>query len=71
MNIAIFGCGYVGGTTADWLESQGHSVFRIDPKHHPMTDKDEALMECSHVIIAVPISSYTRIKDDYLKVGLI
>ena len=54
MNIAIFGCGYVGGTTADWLESQGHSVFRIDPKLHPMTDKDEALMECTHVIIAVP-----------------
>ncbi len=60
MNIAIFGCGYVGGTVADWLESQGHSVFRIDPKLHPMTDKDEALMECSHIIIAVP----TPMRDD-------
>ena len=54
MNIAVFGCGYVGGTVADWLESQEHTVYRIDPKLYPMTDKDEALMECSHVIIAVP-----------------
>ena len=54
MKIAVFGCGYVGGTVADWLESQEHTVYRIDPKLYPMTDKDEALMECSHVIIAVP-----------------
>ena len=54
MNIAIFGCGYVGGTVADWLESHHHTVFRIDPKLHPNTDEAQALMECSHIIIAVP-----------------
>ena len=54
MKIAVFGCGYVGGTVADWLESQEHTVYRIDPKLYPMTDKEEALMECTHVIIAVP-----------------
>jgi len=53
-NIAVFGCGYVGGTTADWLEAQGHSVYRIDPKLYPMTDKLEALVECEYVVIAVP-----------------
>ncbi len=54
MNIAVFGCGYVGGTVADWLESQKHTVYRIDPKLYPDTDVAQALMECSHIIIAVP-----------------
>jgi len=54
MKIAVFGCGYVGGTVADWLESQEHTVYRIDPKLYPMTDKDDALLKCTHVIIAVP-----------------
>ena len=54
MNIAVFGCGYVGGTVANWLESQKHTVYRIDPKLYPDTDVAQALMECSHIIIAVP-----------------
>ena len=31
-DILVIGCGYVGGTIADWLERKGHSVVRIDPK---------------------------------------
>ena len=31
-DILVIGCGYVGGTIADWLERNGHSVVRIDPK---------------------------------------
>ena len=55
MNIAIFGCGYVGGTVADWLESHSHNVYRIDPKLYPMTDKDDALLKCTHAV------SYTHL----------
>ena len=33
--IAVFGCGFVGGTVADFLEQGGVEVIRVDPKLYP------------------------------------
>ena len=52
--IAVFGCGFVGSTTADWLEEQGHSITRVDPKLYPDVDPLQAVIDCSHIIICVP-----------------
>lgn len=53
--IAVFGCGFVGGTTADFLEgSGGYEVIRVDPVHHPDQDPKEAAEKADGVIICVP-----------------
>ena len=53
--IAIFGCGFVGGTVADYLEKYTeHDVIRIDPVRYPENNKEEALEKASGVVIAVP-----------------
>lgn len=53
-DIAVFGCGFVGSTTADWLEEQGHNITRVDPKLYPDVDPLQAVLDCSHIIICVP-----------------
>ena len=53
--IAIFGCGFVGGTVADYLEQYTeHDVIRIDPARYPENDKDEAIATADGFVIAVP-----------------
>lgn len=54
MNIAVFGCGFVGGTVADFLEQKAVTVVRVDPRLYPETDPYEAVMNSDGVIICVP-----------------
>ena len=68
--IAVFGCGFVGGTVADFLENGlGYyskrekerlwnvEVTRVDPKLYPDTDPTEAIMNTDGIIICVPTPS--------------
>ena len=50
MNIAVIGCGFVGGTVAEFLESHLVNVWRIDPKLYPSTK----IVDCDAYIICVP-----------------
>ena len=50
MNIAVIGCGFVGKTVAEFLESHLVNVWRIDPKLYPSTK----IVECDAYIICVP-----------------
>lgn len=53
--IAIFGCGFVGGTVADYLEKYTeHDVIRIDPVRYPENDKEDAKVKADGFVIAVP-----------------
>jgi UDPglucose 6-dehydrogenase len=52
--IAVFGCGFVGGTTADFLEETGSTVIRVDPVKYPDQDPLVALKKADGVVIAVP-----------------
>jgi UDPglucose 6-dehydrogenase len=53
--IAVFGCGFVGGTVADYLEKYtDHNVIRIDPVRYPENDKEEAKAKADGFVIAVP-----------------
>tara|TARA_B100001175_G_scaffold103067_1_gene87449 strand:- start:1378 stop:2121 length:744 start_codon:yes stop_codon:yes gene_type:complete len=50
MNIAVIGCGFVGETVAEFLESHLVNVWRIDPKLYPSTK----IVDCDAYIICVP-----------------
>lgn len=53
MNIAIVGCGFVGGTVANFLEANGINVLRVDPKYYELTLTD-AVAEADGVIMCLP-----------------
>lgn len=53
-HVAVFGCGFVGSTVADYLESQGHQITRIDPKFGGGPDPYDAIMDSDGIIICVP-----------------
>jgi len=55
--IAVFGCGFVGGTVANYLEKTNKKVIRVDPKLYPEQDPLEAILEADGVVIAVPTPS--------------
>ena len=55
--IAVFGCGFVGGTVADFLEQGGVEVTRVDPKLYPNTNPTEAIMNTDGIVICVPTPS--------------
>lgn len=55
--IAVFGCGFVGGTVADFLIASGIDVVKVDPKLYPDNDPQEAVFESDGVIICVPTPS--------------
>lgn len=52
--IAVFGCGFVGGTVADFLSAGGVEVIRVDPKLYPDTDPNQAILDSDGIVIAVP-----------------
>jgi len=52
--ITIIGCGFVGGTVADYLESKGVQIFKVDTKLYPETDLETAINRSDGVIICVP-----------------
>ena len=52
--IAVFGCGFVGGTVANFLLANGIDVVKIDPKLFPNNDPLEAILESDGIIICVP-----------------
>lgn len=52
--VAVFGCGFVGGTVANFLEANGVDVVRVDPVLYPDTCPEEAVYTSQAVIIAVP-----------------
>jgi len=52
--IAVFGCGFVGGTVADYLEDAGIAVTRVDPKLYPDTDTQKAIKNSDGIIVCVP-----------------
>ena len=54
MKIAIFGCGFVGGTVANYLEEHNTEVVRVDPKLYPDTDGIQAVLDSDGIIICVP-----------------
>tara|TARA_B100001057_G_C22744796_1_gene909302 strand:+ start:77 stop:829 length:753 start_codon:yes stop_codon:yes gene_type:complete len=54
MNIAVIGCGFVGGTVADFLESHLVNVWRIDPKLYPNTELESIKAKMGAFIICVP-----------------
>jgi UDPglucose 6-dehydrogenase len=53
MKIAVIGCGFVGSTVADFLESHLVQVHRIDPKYHNTTVFD-VRETCEAFVICVP-----------------
>ena len=55
--IAVFGCGFVGGTVADFLEQGGVEVTRVDPKLHPENYPIDAILKTGGIIICVPTPS--------------
>jgi UDPglucose 6-dehydrogenase len=55
--IAIFGCGFVGGTVANFLEKTGTTVIRVDPLLHPTQDPQQAVLDADGIIICVPTPS--------------
>lgn len=61
MNITIFGCGFVGGTVANFLEEkyegERYNIVKVDPIHYPDVDPQQAAMEADSVIICVPTPS--------------
>lgn len=52
--IAVFGCGFVGGTVADFLIANGVDLVKVDPKLYPKNDPEEAVYTSDGIIIAVP-----------------
>ena len=69
MKIAIFGCGFVGGTVADFLEEtyEGNDtkIVRVDPLLYPEQDPQEAITNADGIIICVPTpSQYFGACDD-------
>lgn len=57
MKIAVFGCGFVGGTVANFLEKTGTNVIRVDPLLHPKQDPQQAILDADGIIICVPTPS--------------
>ena len=55
--IAVFGCGFVGGTVADFLLASGINVVRVDPKLYPNNDPLEAILDSDGIVICVPTPS--------------
>tara|TARA_B100001248_G_scaffold262730_1_gene261818 strand:+ start:31966 stop:32748 length:783 start_codon:yes stop_codon:yes gene_type:complete len=55
--IAVFGCGFVGGTVADFLEQHDVEVTRVDPKLYPENDPVDAIVKADGIIICVPTPS--------------
>ena len=67
--ITIFGCGFVGGTVANFLEEtyggDRTNIIKVDPIHYPETDPEQAVMEADGIIICVPTpSQYFGACDD-------
>ena len=63
--IAVFGCGFVGGTVANFLLANGIDVVKIDPKLFPNNDPLEAILESDGIIICVYTWS-TGSCDDFI-----
>ena len=63
-DILVIGCGYVGGTIADWLERNGHSVVRIDPKLN--NNKIEDYENAVGAVICLPTPTVDGKCDDSL-----
>jgi len=57
MHIAVFGCGFVGGTVANFLQNNGVAVSRVDPVLYPGVDPHDAIFENDGIIICVPTPS--------------
>ena len=55
--IAVFGCGFVGSTIANFLDNGGIDVIKVDPKLYPETDPKESAMNADGVVICVPTPS--------------
>ena len=53
MKIVVVGCGFVGGTVADFLEQQNLEVLRVDPKYYDLSIED-AVIDADCAIICVP-----------------
>ena len=54
MSIAVIGCGFVGGTVADFLEGHLVTVSRVDPKLYPHTEISPGINKCDAFIVCVP-----------------
>lgn len=53
MKIAVIGCGFVGGTVANYLEKRLVQVVRVDPKINDLTAQD-VRQDCEAFIVCVP-----------------
>lgn len=54
MNIVVIGCGFVGSTVADFLESHLVNVWRVDPNLYPHTEISRGITDCDAFIVCVP-----------------
>ena len=55
MKIAVIGCGFVGKTVADFLESHLIDVSRVDPVVYPSSEISKGIKDqCEAFIICVP-----------------
>ena len=54
MQIGVIGCGFVGGTVADYLEEHLVNVWRVDPKYYPKTKVHTIKDVCEAFIVCVP-----------------
>ena len=52
MKIAVIGVGFVGATVADFLETHGHTVVRVDPKYYKTTTQ-EATADADGAVVCV------------------
>ena len=52
MKIAVIGVGFVGATVADFLETHGHTVVRVDPKYYKTTAQ-EATADADGAVVCV------------------
>lgn len=70
--VAVIGCGFVGGTTATFLEERDVNVIRVDPVHYPKQSIEQAIKKADGCIIAVPTPQGVRGEcDDTIVVDVI
>ena len=70
MNISVIGCGFVGTTVADFLETHMVKVARIDPAKHSNTLDDARTVDAHIVCVPTPELENGTCDDGIVKLVL-
>ena len=67
MNISVIGCGFVGSTVADFLETHMIKVVRIDPAKHSNTLDDAKTVDAHIICVPTPEDKDGKCDDSIIK----